>query len=143
MPKEKAQNIAIENELDLVLISPNANPPVCKIMDYGKYRFEMTKRAKEAKKNQKIIEIKEIRLSATIEEHDINVRVKNAEKFFSEGDKIKVSIRFKGRQLAHTERGYEVMNDFAKRLEGIGVVESKPKLEGRSMTMMMGPAANK
>ena len=134
---EEALSNAYDEGLDLVLMSPNADPPVCKIMDYGKYRFEQAKREKEAKKKQNVIEIKEVRLSPSIEEHDINVRVKNARKFLKQGNKVKVSIRFKGRQMAHTKLGFDVMNDFAKRLEEDCVVESKPKLDGRNMMMML------
>ena len=143
MPLEEALNTAFDQGLDLVLMSPDAKPPVCKVMDYGKYRFEQSKREKEAKKKQNIIEIKEVRLSPSIEEHDINVRVKNAQKFLKQGNKVKVSIRFKGRQMAHTKLGFDVMNDFAKRLEGECVVESRPKLEGRNMMMMIGPDVKK
>ena len=143
MPLEEALNTAFDQGLDLVLMSPDAKPPVCKVMDYGKYRFEQSKREKEAKKKQNIIEIKEVRLSPSIEEHDINVRVKNAQKFLKQGNKVKVSIRFKGRQMAHTKLGFDVMNDFAKRLEGECVVETKPKLEGRNMMMMLGADVKK
>jgi len=143
MPLDEALNTAFDQGLDLVLMSPDAKPPVCKVMDYGKYRFEQSKREKEAKKKQNIIEIKEVRLSPSIEEHDINVRVKNAQKFLKQGNKIKVSIRFKGRQMAHTKLGFDVMNDFAKRLEGECVVETKPKLEGRNMMMMLGADVKK
>ncbi len=143
MDRRKAMDLATEQDMDLVLIAPKGIPPVCKIMDYGKYRFEMAKREKEAKKKQNIIEVKEVRLSATIEEHDINVRMKNATKFLQQGNKVKVGIRFKGRQMAHTEMGFKVMQDFAKRLEGIAVVESRPKLEGRNMSMMLGPVVQK
>lgn len=133
-----AQNLADEQRLDLVLISPNATPPVSKIMDYGKFRFEQAKREKEAKKKQNVIELKEVRLSPAIEEHDIQVRLRNARKFLSQGNKVKVSIRFKGRQMAHTRKGFDVMNNFAKRLEGECIIESRPKLDGRSMMMMLG-----
>lgn len=143
MDRRKAMDMAREQDMDLVLIAPKGIPPVCKIMDYGKYRFEMAKREKEAKKKQNIIEVKEVRLSATIEEHDINVRLKHAKKFLSQGNKVKVGIRFKGRQMAHTEMGFKVMQDFAKRLDGIAVVESRPKLEGRNMSMMLGPVQQK
>lgn len=136
-PLEDAKNEAYDQGLDLVLMSPGAKPPVCKIMDYGKYRFEQSKREKEARKKQNVIEIKEVRLSPSIEEHDINVRVKNARKFLKQGNKVKVSIRFKGRQMAHTKLGFEVMNDFAKRLEEDCIVETKPKLDGRNMMMML------
>lgn len=137
LPLEEALNKAFDQGLDLVLMSPSAKPPVCKIMDYGKYRFEQSKREKEAKKKQNVIEIKEVRLSPSIEEHDINVRVKNTRKFLKQGNKVKVSIRFKGRQMAHTKLGFDVMNDFAKRLEDECVVETRPKLDGRNMMMML------
>lgn len=137
LPLQEALNNAYDQGLDLVLMSPGAKPPVCKIMDYGKYRFEQSKREKEARKKQNVIEIKEVRLSPSIEEHDINVRVKNARKFLKQGNKVKVSIRFKGRQMAHTKLGFDVMNDFAKRLEDECVVETRPKLDGRNMMMML------
>lgn len=137
LPLEDAMNKALDQGLDLVMMSPGAKPPVCKIMDYGKYRFEQSKREKEARKKQNVIEIKEVRLSPSIEEHDINVRVKNARKFLKQGNKVKVSIRFKGRQMAHTKLGFDVMNNFAKRLEDECVVETRPKLEGRNMMMML------
>ena len=143
MTRAAALAAAAESERDLVLIVPTAKPPVAKIMDYGKFRFEAQKKDKEAKKKQKVIELKEIRLSPTIEEHDIMVRVKNATKFLEQGNKLKVSIRFKGRQMAHTEVGYEVMKDFAKRLEDVAIVEKRASMEGRNMTMMMGTATKK
>lgn len=143
MSRNEALELAAEQNFDLVLIAPKANPPVAKIMDYGKFRFEAQKREKEAKKKQKVIELKEVRLSPTIEEHDINVRVKNAKKFLEQGNKLKVSIRFKGRQMAHTEVGYEVMKDFAQRLEGIAVIERRAMMEGRSMSMIMSTATKK
>jgi translation initiation factor IF-3 len=143
MNKNAALDAAVERDKDLVLIAPKAKPPVAKIMDYGKFKFETQKREKEAKKKQKVIEVKEVRLSPTIEEHDIMVRVKNAMKFLGQGNKLKVSIRFRGRQMAHTEVGYDVMKDFAKRLEEVAVVETRAKMEGRNMTMMMGPITKK
>lgn len=125
-------------ELDLVNISPKANPPVCKIMDYGKYKFEQGKRQKEAKKNQKTITLKEMRLSSSIDTHDMEVKAKNVAKFLSGGDKVKVSIRFKGRQLSHTDQGLEVMKIFLTMLEN-ATVEKAPKMEGRSMYMILAP----
>jgi len=142
-PLAEALSSAYDQGLDLVMMSPNAKPPVCKIMDYGKYRFEQSKREKEARKKQNVIEIKEVRLSPSIEEHDINVRVKNALKFLKQGNKVKVSIRFKGRQMAHTKLGFDVMNRFAERLEGECVVETRPKLDGRNMMMMLAVDAKK
>ena len=134
-----ALQMAEERQLDLVKIAPQAKPPVCKIMDYGKYRFEQSKREREMRKNQKVIVIKEVQLSATIEEHDIDVKFRAAEKFLKDGNKVKVSIRFRGRQIAHTEIGLNVMNDFAQRCKDVAVVERKPVTEGRNMTMVLAP----
>ena len=139
MSTQEALKLAEEQQLDLVNIAPMAKPPVCKLMDYGKYRFEQSKREKEIKKNQKVIETKEVRLSATIEDHDIDVRYRQAAKFLQDGNKVKVSIRFRGRQLAHSEIGTDVMQDFAERIKEYGVVEKKPMIEGRNMTMMLAP----
>ena len=136
---DDAQKRADVANLDLVMISPKAEPPVCKIMDYGKYFFEQAKKEKEAKKKQKVVNIKEIRLSASIDEHDIEFKLKNALKFLKSGDKVKVSIRFRGREMSHTNLGTQAMNKFAERIGENGVVETKPKLEGRSMTMIIGP----
>lgn len=135
----EAQDIAYDKGLDLVKVSPNAHPPVCKIMDYGKFRFEQAKKQKEAKKNQKIIVLKEMRLSATIDKHDMEVKAKNVNKFLKAGDKVKVSIRFKGRQMTHTENGRKVMNEFLTMVEENGVMEKSAKLEGRSMFMILAP----
>ncbi|NMA64717.1 MAG: translation initiation factor IF-3 [Clostridiaceae bacterium] len=135
----EAQLKANERELDLVKISPNANPPVCKIMDYGKYLYEKNKREKEAKKKQTIIEVKEIRLSPKIEEHDFGFKVKNAVKFLEDGDKVKVSIRFRGREIAYADLGKEVMKKFADTLKEYGKVERPPVMEGRSMSMIIVP----
>lgn len=137
MLTQKALNLAEQKQLDLVMIAPQATPPVCKIMDYGKYRFEMLKKEKEAKKNQKTINIKEVRLSASIEDHDLGVKAKNAIKFLQSGDKVKVAIRFRGREMAHTEIGYEVMEKFLSMLSKDVVVERKPKLEGWNMIMIL------
>ena len=139
MPVQKALQIAEEKQLDLVKIAPQGNPPVCKIMDYGKYKFDMIKKEREAKKKQKVINVKEVRLSATIEEHDLSVKAKNADKFLKSGDKVKVSIRFKGREMAHTEVGYGIMEKFNSTLSAEINIESKPKLEGRSMIMVLAP----
>ena len=139
MPTPQALKLAEEKQLDLVNIAPSAKPPVCKLMNYGKYRFEQSKREKEIKKNQKIIETKEVRLSATIEDHDIDVRYRQAVKFLQDGNKVKVSIRFRGRQIAHSEIGTDVMQDFAERIKEYGVVEKKPMIEGRNMTMILSP----
>lgn len=139
MPINRALSIAEEKQLDLVKIAPHAKPPVCKIMDYGKYRFDMEKKQKEARKKQRVINVKEIRLSATIEEHDLKVKARNADKFLKSGDKVKVSIRFRGREMAHTKIGYEIMEQFKSMLTQEYVVESKPRLEGRNMIMVLGP----
>ena len=137
MSSRDAQRLADEKNLDLVKIAPTATPPVCRIMDYGKYRFEQAKREKEAKKNQKVIEIKEIRLSLNIDVGDLNTKVKQATKFLQEGNKLKVSIRFRGREMAHPEIGNEVMNRFAEAVSDYGVIEKQPKLEGRHMLMFI------
>ncbi len=136
---DTAQQMAIDRGLDLVKIAPKAEPPVCKIMDYGKFRFEQAKKEKEARRNQKIVEIKEIRLSAKIDVHDFDVRVKNAQKFLSSGDKVKCAIRFRGRELAHTENGLVVMNRFAEACADVSSVEKPPKMEGRQMLMFLAP----
>ncbi len=134
-----AQKMAITKNLDLVKIVPNAEPPVCKIMDYGKCMFEQGKKEKEAKKNQKVVSIKEVRLSATIEEHDFNVKVKSAHKFLQDGDKVKVSIRFRGREMKYTLVGKEVLEKFAVAVNDVGMAERQPKLEGKSMMMILNP----
>ncbi len=139
LSRRDALAIAEEKGLDLVLIAPDAEPPVCRLMDYGKFRFEQAKREKEARKNQKVTELKEVRLSATIEEHDVEIKAKNAIKFLTEGDKVKVGIRFHGRQVAHANIGYDVMSAFAQRVEEVGIIERKPVLEGRNMHMILSP----
>ena len=130
---------AEERDLDLVNISPKANPPVCKIMNYSKYKFEQMKRQKEAKKNQKVTTMKEMRLSATIDRHDMEVKAKNVAKFLKNGDKVKVSIRFKGRQLSHTDQGKAVMDTFTEIMGDAAIVEKQAKVEGRSMFMILAP----
>ena len=135
----EALNIAEERGLDLVKISPNANPPVCKIMNYGKYLFELTKKAKEAKKNQKVVEIKEIWLSMTIDVGDLNTKAKQTSKFLASGNKVKVSIRMKGRQMAHAELALDVMNKFFDLVKDKGVMEKQPLTEGRNVWMMLAP----
>jgi len=139
LPLADALRMADEKELDLVNISPKANPPVCKIMDYGRFKFEQDKRQKEARKNQKVIVLKEMRLSATIDKHDMEVKAKNVIKFLVSGDKVKVSIRFKGRQLSHTDQGLAVMNSFLEMLGDHAAVEKQAKMEGRSMFMILAP----
>lgn len=133
-------NIAEEKNLDLVLMSPNAKPPVCKIMDYGKYRYDTMKKAKDAKKKQKTIELKEVRLSPNIEQHDLNVKATQARKFLTQGNKVKVSIRFRGRELGRTSMGYGVMDSFMELVKDLGQIEKKPKMEGRAMVMFLEPS---
>ena len=135
--------LAEEQKLDLVKIVPNAMPPVCKLMNFDKHRFEQSKREKEMRKNQKTVLLKEVQLSATIEENDILTKAKNAVKFLSAGDKVKVTIRFRGRQITHADIGVKVMNDFALRTQEVSVVERRPLLEGRHMIMILGPKAEK
>ncbi|HZK33723.1 MAG TPA: translation initiation factor IF-3 [Bacillota bacterium] len=139
MPTRKALELADERQLDLALIAPKGVPPVCKIMDYGKYRFEIAKREKEARKNQRVINVKEVRLSAAIEEHDMGVKAKNASKFLKSGDKVKVSIRYRGREMAHREVGFKIMDKFNSMLTTEYVVERRPRIDGRSMMMVLGP----
>lgn len=139
MSRRDALAVAEEKGMDLVLIAPEADPPVCRIMDYGKFRFEQAKRDKESKKNQNITVLKEVRLSATIEEHDIDIKAKSANKFLSDGDKVKVGIRFHGRQATHPEIGYNVMTVFYAKVEELGIIEKRPVLEGRNMHMILAP----
>jgi translation initiation factor IF-3 len=139
MSAREANELAEKEGLDLVKISPNTNPPVCKIMDYGKYLFDKTKREKEQRKNQKIVELKEVQLSMTIEQHDIDIKAKNATKFLLNGDKVKVSIRMSGRQQAYADRGVETENAFAKSLEEIAVIEKPAKIEGRNIILILAP----
>ena len=139
MSVEEALRIATEHELDLVKIAPGSNPPVCKIMDYGKFRFEQAKKEKEAKKNQRVIEIKEIRMSPGIDTNDFNTKLKNAQKFLNDGDRVKVSVRFRGREMAHTEIGADLLKDFAAKCAEIANMDKMPKLEGRSMSMFLSP----
>lgn len=143
MSAEEALKIAEEKNLDLVKIAPQATPPVCKIMDYGKYRFEQTKREKEAKKNQHVVEIKEIRLSLNIDTHDFETKVNHARRFLTSGNKVKVSIRFRGREMAHTEHGITTMQQFAEACMEFGNLEKAPKLEGKSMMMFLAPKPKK
>ena len=143
MSPEAALEIAYEKNLDLVKIAPGSEPPVCKIMDYGKYRFEQSKREKETKKNQKIVEIKEIRMSPGIGLNDFNVKLKNGQKFLTDGDRLKVTVRFRGREMTHTEIGTELLNRFADACKDIAVVSKAAKLDGRHMTMFLNPKAAK
>lgn len=135
----EALKLAQERDLDLVMISPTAKPPVCRIMDYNKFLYEQTKKQKEAKKNQKVVDIKEVRLSPTIENHDIEIKANNAKKFLSNGNKVKVSIRFRGRQNNYTDLGAKVFESFILKLDDAGVIEKAPKLEGKNMFMVLSP----
>ena len=142
MSAEQALKLAEEANLDLVKIAPTAVPPVCRVMDYGKYRFEQQKKEKENKKNQKVVETKEVRLSINIDTNDFNTKVNQANKFLKNGDKVKVSIRFRGREMAHSKLGLDVMERFGQAIEG-GTIENPAKLEGRNMLMFIAPAHNK
>ena len=137
MSSREAMKLAQEAELDLVKIAPKAQPPVCKIIDYGKYRYELARKEKEAKKKQKTVEVKEVRLSPNIETNDLNTKVNNAKKFISKGNKVKVTLRFRGREMAHIQQSKHILDDFAKLLEDVAVVEKPAKLEGRSMSMVL------
>ncbi len=139
MSGEAALQIAIEHDMDLVKIAPGSNPPVCRIMDYGKYRFEQTKKEKEAKKNQRVIEIKEIRMSPGIDTNDFNTKLKNGQKFLGDGDRVKVSVRFRGREMAHTEIGEQLLREFADKCAEIANLDKAPKLEGRNMSIFLSP----
>ena len=139
MSSSEALELAFSKNLDLVKIAPQAKPPACKIMDYGKYKFELAKKEKEAKKKQKVIEVKEIRLSLAIDTHDFDTKAGHAIKFLKSGDKVKVSIRFRGREMAHTNLGFGVMERFAQSCTEVATVEKTPKLEGRSMSMFLAP----
>ena len=141
--KQEALKLAEQANLDLVLVAPKAKPPVAKIMDYGKYRFELQKKQREARKKQKVINVEEVRLSPTIDTNDFNTKVKNARKFLTKGDKVKVSIRFKGRAITHKEIGREVLDRFAAETDDVATVESKAKMDGRSMFLMLAPKAEK
>lgn len=139
MSAEAAVKVAVEQGFDLVKIAPNAVPPVCKVMDYGKFRFEQTKKEKEAKKNQRVIEVKEIRMGPSIGENDFNTKLKNGIKFIKEGNRVKVSVRFRGREMAHTEIGKDLLNEFAAGCEEFATVDKEAKLEGRNMFMFLSP----
>ena len=139
MSLRQAMDLAEQKNLDLVKIAPQATPPVCKIIDYGKFRFEQAKREKEAKKNQRVVEIKEIRLSLNIDTHDFETKKNHAVRFLEEGNKVKVSIRFRGREMGHPERGLEIMRRFAETMAEVANVEKPAKLEGRTMLMFLAP----
>ena len=137
MSAREAMKLAQEAELDLVKIAPGAKPPVCKIIDYGKYKYEQTRKEKEAKKKQRTVEIKEVRLSPNIDTNDLNTKMNNAKKFISKGNKVKVTLRFRGREMAHVQQSKHILDDFAKMLEDVAVVEKAAKLEGRNMSMVL------
>ena len=139
MSASEAMKLAREAELDLVKIAPTAKPPVCKIIDYGKYRYEMARKEKEAKKKQKTIEIKEVRLSPNIDDNDLNTKVNAAKKFIQKGDKVKVTLRFRGREMAHTDIGKDILRKFAEGCGEVGNMDKDPKLEGRNMSMFISP----
>lgn len=134
-----ALQLAIDANMDLVNVAPQAKPPVCRVMDYGKFRYEQQKKEKEARKNQKIVELKEIRLSASIDEHDYQTKLRNAVKFLNDGDKVKCTVRFRGREITHADIGQRVLERLASEVQEICVVERRPKLEGKSMIMILAP----
>ncbi len=142
MSAREAQKLAEEAGLDLVKIAPTAKPPVCKIVDYGKFRYEQARKEKEAKKKQKVIDVKEIRLSPNIDTNDLNTKVNAAKKFLTKGDKVKVTLRFRGREMAHMNSSKHILDDFAASLSDVAVVEKAPKVEGRSMTMFLTEKRN-
>lgn len=143
MTLKDAMKLAHEKQLDLVEIAPGANPPVCRIMDYGKYRYEQSKRDKTIRKKQKVVKVKEVTLSVKIGEHDLNVRVRNAESFLKDGDKVKATIRFRGREIVHNDLGRTLLLDFADKLKDIAVIEQQPRMEGRTMVMVLAPKAQR
>ncbi len=143
VPLKEALQRAVERNLDLVNVAPTANPPVCRIMDYGKYKYEQTKREKDARKNQKIISVKEVRLSTNIEENDFQTKLRNVRKFLEKGDKVKATIRFRGRQIAHSDLGKDVLMKLYENVKDIASMERTPKMEGRSMLMILTPSNEK
>ncbi len=143
MDTQKALDIAYEKNLDLVLVAPNGNPPVCKIMNYGKYKFEQAKKEKEAKKKQKVYELKELRITPNTEEHDFNFKVKNARKFLEDGCKVKITVRFRGRELNYANQGEAILNQFIESLSDIAVPEKKAVLEGKNMFIILAKKAEK
>ena len=137
MSSRDAMKLAQEAELDLVKIAPKAQPPVCKIIDYGKYKYEQTRKEKEAKKKQKTVEIKEVRMSPNIDTNDLNTKINNAKKFLVKGNKVKVTLRFRGREMAHVQQSRHILDDFAEMLKDVATIEKAPKLEGRNMSMVL------
>lgn len=142
MSAREAQKLADEAGLDLVKISPKAKPPVCKIIDYGKYKYEQTRKEKLAKKKQKVIDVKEVRMSPNIDTNDLNTKINHAKKFLAKGARVKVTLRLRGRELAHVNASKYILDDFAKALEDVATIDKKPKFEGRSMTMFLAPKNN-
>ena len=142
VPGKEALRMAQEAELDLVKIAPTAKPPVCKIIDYGKYKYEQTRKEKLAKKKQKVIDVKEVRMSPNIDTNDLNTKINHAKKFLAKGARVKVTLRFRGRELAHVNASKYILDDFAKALEDVATIDKKPKFEGRSMTMFLAPKNN-
>ena len=137
MSSREAMKLAAEANLDLVKIAPTAKPPVCKIIDYGKYKYEQARKEKEAKKKQKTVEVKEVRLSPNIDTNDLNTKINNAKKFISKGNKVKVTLRFRGREMAHVQQSKHILDDFAETLADVAVVEKPAKMEGRAMSMVL------
>lgn len=143
MPISEAMQVAIEKDLDLVKIAPTSNPPVCKIMDYGKYRYEQAKKIKEVRRHQHVVEVKEIRMSPSIGENDFQVKLRNGLKFLKEGDRLKITVRFRGREMAHTNIGEKLLKRFAEECTEFGTVDKNPKLDGRHMSMFLTPKQSK
>ena len=143
MSSKEAYNIAVQHDLDLLCVAPNANPPVCKIINYGKYRFEQQKKARESKKKQHVVELKEVQLTPQIGDHDLETKSKAARKFLLDGNKVKVGVRFRGRQMTHIEVGEEVINKFIASLEDISSVEKKPSMDGKWLTGIISPKSKK
>ncbi|MGO1580994.1 MAG: translation initiation factor IF-3 [Peptoniphilaceae bacterium] len=141
--KNRALEMAQDKRLDLVKIAPNSKPPVCRILDYGKYRYELMKKEKDAKKKQKVINVKELRLTPNIEEHDLNTKVNHAKTFLKNGDRVKVAVRFRGREMGHTDIGKEVLDKFVELVSEYGIVDKKAKMEGRNMVMFLSPNTDK
>lgn len=141
--RQEALEIARTRDLDLVLVAPGAKPPVCRIMDYGKFRYEQQKKEQEARRKQRVIQVKEVRFTPGIGDHDFNTKLRNARKFIENGDKVKASVRFRGRAITHKDLGREVLDRLAKELEDIAQIESRAKMEGRNMFMMLGPVTEK
>lgn len=143
VPTDRALDLAFDRKLDLVNVAPNAKPAVCRIMDYGKYRYELAKREKEARKNQKVINVKEVRMTPSIDTNDLRTKARRARDFLNNGDRVKVSVRFRGRELGHKENGRKVLDDFVEMIQDLGKIDKKPTMEGRSMVMFLAPLSEK